>query len=69
MSEASLFFGHFSKYVTFQLSKDLKRGRGTLLHFLHLTLVWEIEPFLHFVLLYCNINLHIVLTVMTIHIL
>lgn len=27
---ASLFFGHFSKDVTFQLSKDLMRGGGKL---------------------------------------
>lgn len=26
--EASLFFGRFSKDVTFQLSEDLKRSRG-----------------------------------------
>lgn len=33
VDEASLFFGHFSKDVTFQLSEDLTRSRGELLLF------------------------------------
>lgn len=53
-----MFFGHFFKDVTFQLSKDTKRIRGRPPLFLHLTFVWESKPYILFYF-HGNRNFHV----------
>lgn len=48
---AGLLSGLFLNDVTFQLSKDLKGGRGKLMLFSPFYIVWETEPFIPFLLL------------------
>lgn len=60
VDEAGLFFGRFSRDVTFQLSRDLKRGRGqlksTVFSFSHMS--GKVSRFYIFLYFHCEINLH-----------
>lgn len=59
--EANLFFGHFSKVVTFQLSMDLKRGRGTATVVFVFHLSGKVSRLYSFVYFHCNIDFHLLL--------